>query len=234
MFHHLKNWFVTSSPTQQIYGYICLAVLYLYIVFIGMDVCNRLYTNVGNMKVGSYFHYAVEMYLYMILTLGMSLLQIGPSFQTYIYIFLSIIYGTWVFHIWLVERTHIEIHGYRYGIFRIRPTFLQSIFPSLSSTLSSTSSSTTTSSTTPPIVWLVYERDPSIIKLFECPDHNPHILSSYAKHVIKRLYAHSLKKETCPICYETIQTKQLIIQDCCHFLCKTCDQKVDTCPLCKK
>jgi len=51
--------------------------------------------------------------------------------------------------------------------------------------------------------------------------------------VIKSLYANTNKNEDCPVCYESIDVDNLKIPICGHFICITCSDRCDQCPLCR-
>jgi hypothetical protein len=39
--------------------------------------------------------------------------------------------------------------------------------------------------------------------------------------------------EDCPVCYEPISTDKLVIPDCCHYICSTCSDRCNICPICR-
>jgi hypothetical protein len=39
--------------------------------------------------------------------------------------------------------------------------------------------------------------------------------------------------DDCPICYIPIPCENLVITDCCHYLCSNCSEKCVRCPLCR-
>ena len=50
---------------------------------------------------------------------------------------------------------------------------------------------------------------------------------------IRQVYSEKTEKEECPVCYECLDTNEMIIPDCLHNICKTCCYKCDDCPLCR-
>ena len=50
---------------------------------------------------------------------------------------------------------------------------------------------------------------------------------------IRQLYSEKTEKEECPVCYECLDTTEMIIPDCLHNICKSCCYKCDDCPLCR-
>ena len=50
---------------------------------------------------------------------------------------------------------------------------------------------------------------------------------------IRQLYSEKAEKEECPVCYECLDTNEMIIPDCLHNICTSCCYKCDECPLCR-
>jgi|Laugresbdmm110sn_2_1035109.scaffolds.fasta_scaffold13477_3 hypothetical protein len=50
----------------------------------------------------------------------------------------------------------------------------------------------------------------------------------------REYYDSSDKKEDCPVCYETMDSSKLIVPTCTHFICNSCSDRCDKCPLCRE
>lgn len=50
----------------------------------------------------------------------------------------------------------------------------------------------------------------------------------------REYYDSSDKKEDCPVCYETMESSKLIVPTCTHFICNSCNERCDKCPLCRE
>lgn len=40
--------------------------------------------------------------------------------------------------------------------------------------------------------------------------------------------------EDCPVCYDKISVEKLKVPGCCHYICKDCHGKCETCPICRE
>ena len=47
------------------------------------------------------------------------------------------------------------------------------------------------------------------------------------------ILGHSSSKEDCPVCYECIESNELIVPKCCHYICGKCYDRCDNCPICR-
>ena len=50
---------------------------------------------------------------------------------------------------------------------------------------------------------------------------------------IREFYERDSSKEDCPVCYECIETQQLMVPKCCHYICGSCYDRCDICPICR-
>jgi len=50
---------------------------------------------------------------------------------------------------------------------------------------------------------------------------------------IREFYGESDKKEDCPVCYECIDSRQLVVPKCCHYICGSCYDRCENCPICR-
>lgn len=50
---------------------------------------------------------------------------------------------------------------------------------------------------------------------------------------MRELYQKSSVKEDCPVCYECIDSDQLMVPKCCHYICGSCYDRCDSCPMCR-
>lgn len=50
----------------------------------------------------------------------------------------------------------------------------------------------------------------------------------------REYYDSSDKKEDCPVCYETMDASKLTVPTCTHFICNSCNERCDKCPLCRE
>lgn len=50
---------------------------------------------------------------------------------------------------------------------------------------------------------------------------------------IKDFYKETGKYEECPVCYEVLNDKSLIVTNCSHSLCRDCHTKCTFCPICR-
>jgi hypothetical protein len=41
-------------------------------------------------------------------------------------------------------------------------------------------------------------------------------------------------EEECPVCYEVMKTNELMVPGCCHYICASCNEKCDKCPICRE
>ena len=55
---------------------------------------------------------------------------------------------------------------------------------------------------------------------------------------VKELYENQEHKEQCPVCYDKIESKNLYVPGCAHFLCQSCAEgcihSTGRCPLCRE
>lgn len=52
--------------------------------------------------------------------------------------------------------------------------------------------------------------------------------------IIQNFYKDSNQQNECPVCYEYIEPDKLFVPGCSHFICKTCSDKCNTCPMCRE
>lgn len=50
---------------------------------------------------------------------------------------------------------------------------------------------------------------------------------------IREFYEKDSSKEDCPVCYECIESQQLMVPKCCHYICGGCYDRCDSCPMCR-
>ena len=65
-----------------------------------------------------------------------------------------------------------------------------------------------------------------------------HIKKPYVDNklkLIQKLYSHTQTKHECPICFETIPSKNLFVSDCGHSFCLSCVKQIhkNECPMCR-
>lgn len=53
------------------------------------------------------------------------------------------------------------------------------------------------------------------------------------KQFIREQYAQQQTWSDCPVCYSEILPESLIVNDCCHLICSSCDDRCDRCPICR-
>jgi hypothetical protein len=51
---------------------------------------------------------------------------------------------------------------------------------------------------------------------------------------MRELYNQKEQKDECPVCYEVIKNENLVLSECCHFICGTCYEKCESCPMCRE
>ena len=51
---------------------------------------------------------------------------------------------------------------------------------------------------------------------------------------IRECYEELRKEEDCPVCYECIKSSNLMVPSCCHYICGTCYDRCDSCPICRE
>jgi hypothetical protein len=58
------------------------------------------------------------------------------------------------------------------------------------------------------------------------------------KNHIEKLTTKIIQKykefEECPVCYEIMKPEKLKVPVCCHFICSDCEEKCNSCPLCRE
>lgn len=98
---------------------------------------------------------------------------------------------------------------------------------------------------------MLLEKDKEINELLELNDEikeisrrekrNFAILNSIYKKQISQmekkmrdLYKQTGESEECPVCYVGMDSENLSITNCCHFICNDCYKKCDNCPMCRE